>query len=42
MAGNKHIKSVSLIAGCAQPVGDDGGEVLFDDLTVNDEVIDFN
>ena len=31
-----------MIAGAALPVGDDGGAVMFDDLTVNDEVIDFN
>ena len=41
-AGDARIKSVSLIAGAAQPVGPNGGEVLYDNLTVNDEVIDFN
>ena len=43
IGGNKHVKEVSLIAGCAQGLGDDGvAEVEVDDLTINDEVIDFS
>jgi hypothetical protein len=41
-AGDAHVKDVRLTAGCANPVGDDGGLVQVDDLTINDEVIDFN
>jgi Collagen triple helix repeat (20 copies) len=40
--GNKHVKDVRVTAGCANPVGDDGALVQVDDLTINDEVIDFS
>ena len=33
---------VRFTAGCANPVGDDGAQVKFDDLTINNKVIDFN
>ena len=39
MAGNKHVKTIAVTAGCA--LGD-AGETFVDDITVNDEVIDFN
>ncbi len=38
MAGDKHVKTIAVTAGCA--LGD-AGETLVDDITVNDEVIDF-
>ena len=42
-AGNRQVKDVTVYAGYAGPLGDDGvGTVKVDDLTVNDEVIDFN
>ncbi len=37
-SGNEHVKSISIVAGCA--LGD-GGETLVNDLTVNDRCIDF-
>ena len=37
--GDRHIKSIAMTSGCA--LGN-GGETLVDDLTINDEVIDFN
>jgi len=40
-AGDRHVKTISVIAGCALPVGDDGAQVSVDDITINDEVIDF-
>jgi hypothetical protein len=42
-AGSRHVKEVSLVAGCAQGLGsDNNAEVQVDDLTVNNEVIDFS
>ena len=41
-AGEAQVKDVRFTAGCAQPVGDDGALVQVDNLTINDEVIDFN
>ena len=37
-SGNERIKSISLIAGCAMG---DGGETQVDNITVNNEVLDF-
>ena len=42
LAGDAQAKDVRFTAGCANPVGDDGALVQFDDLTINDEVIKFN
>ena len=42
LAGNAQVKDVRVTAGCANPVGDEGGLVQVDDLTINDEVIDFS
>ena len=41
-AGNAQVQDVRFTAGCANAVGDDGALVQVDDLTINDEVIDFN
>ena len=41
LADNAQVKDVRFTAGCANPVGD-GALVQVDDLTINDEVIDFN
>ena len=38
-SGNERIKSISVIAGCAQG---DGGETIVDDITVNHEVLGFS
>ena len=40
-AGDRHVKTISVVAGCALPVGADGAQVSVDDITINDEVIDF-
>jgi hypothetical protein len=42
IAGDSKVSDVRMTAGCALPVGADGGVVEVDNLTVNDEVIDFN
>jgi hypothetical protein len=38
MSGNQHVKTIAVTAGCA--LGD-AGETVVDDITVNDEVINF-
>jgi hypothetical protein len=41
LAGDAQIKDVRVTAGCASPVDSDGALVRVDDLTINDEVLDF-
>ena len=41
-AGDAQVKDVRITAGASGPVGADGALVQVDDLTINDEVIDFN
>ena len=41
LVGGEHIKDVRVTAGCANPVGNYGGLVRVDRLTVNDEVLEF-
>jgi hypothetical protein len=41
VAGDAQIKDLRFTAGCANPVGDDGASVTFDNLTINKTVIDF-
>ena len=40
-AGNDKVTDVSVTAGCANPVGP-GAQVEFDNLTINNKIIDFN
>jgi hypothetical protein len=35
------VKTVRVTAGCSLPVGNDGAKVQVDNLTINDQVIDF-
>jgi hypothetical protein len=43
LAGDATVQQVRFTAGCANPVGDDGAQVKYDNLTINNqEVIDFN
>jgi hypothetical protein len=41
-AGSSEIQDVRFTAGCANPVGDDGAQVQFDNLTINNKVVNFN
>ena len=40
-AGDDKVQQVSVTAGCANPVGNDGAQVQVDNLTINNKVIDF-
>ena len=42
LAADAQVQDVRFTAGCSNPVGDDGALAQVDDLTINDEVIDFN
>jgi hypothetical protein len=40
-AGSSEIQDVRFTAGCANPVGNDGAQVQYDDLTINNKVVSF-
>ena len=41
VAGNDQVTGVNFTAGCANPVGNDGAQVQYDDLTINNKIANF-